>query len=348
MSATFEHPQQFKAMQWPREEAQKMEMKNVEWKSPQQGQVVIRVHVAGLNSTDNISRYNLIGSVHYPSTPGSNIVGEIVEIGQGVRNLKKGQHVAAVLSHKGLAEYAIADEQFVCPLSDKQKSMEETVVEAFDGARIDGSLSRFEREMEHEDQQRYQEINRRMGFDGAGVCVVYGQGGCARLALDILRNCQSRVSKDSKLVLIATSDKWHAKDYGLQEQDFLCVSKHNLAKELRNRGGARFVVAVDQPQHGLEQLLDGMRYRSQMIVLNPDRDHKVQLPLGNVIAKDLSIRAPVYADSKSIERALDLFQRNNIKVPTNRYKFDQDQVNEAWQQLEKRTKFDAPIILMHN
>jgi len=29
-----------------------------------------------------------------------------------------------------------------------------------------GSIRRFEREMEHEDQQRCQEINKRMGFEG--------------------------------------------------------------------------------------------------------------------------------------------------------------------------------------
>lgn len=39
-----------------------------------------------------------------------------------------------------------------------------------------GSIRRFEREMEHEDQQRCQEINKRMGFEGFGICVVYGEG----------------------------------------------------------------------------------------------------------------------------------------------------------------------------
>ena len=111
---------------------------------------------------------------------------------------------------------------------------------------------------------------------------------------------------------------------------------------------SRESIAVDQPCQGLEELLDGMRYRSQMIVLNPHRNDKVQLPLGNIIAKDLSIRAPCFADTKSIEKALELFDRNNIKVPTNRYKFEQDQINEAWKEVENRSKFDAPIILMHS
>ena len=90
-----------------------------------------------------------------------------------------------------------------------------------------------------------------------------------------------------------------------------------------------------------------MRYRSQMIVLNPCRNDKVQLPLGNIIAKDLSIRAPCFVDTKSIEKALELFDRNNIKVPTNRYKFEGNEINQAWKEVENRSKFDAPIILMH-
>ena len=38
--------------------------------------------------------------------------------------------------------------------------------------------------MEHEDQQRCQEINKRMGFEGSGVCVVYGEGS-VRLSLSL-------------------------------------------------------------------------------------------------------------------------------------------------------------------
>lgn len=91
-----------------------------------------------------------------------------------------------------------------------------------------------------------------------------------------------------------------------------------------------------------------MRYRSEMVVLNPFRNQQVSLPLGNIIAKDLSIRAPCWADSKSIEHALDLFEKSKIKVGTNRYKFDQNQVNEAWKEMDTRSKFDAPIILVHS
>jgi len=48
--------------------------------------------------------------------------------------------------------------------------------------------------------------------------------------------------KDSKFILISTSEKWKAQDYGLQDQDMLCAGKHDIAKELRTRGGAHFVL----------------------------------------------------------------------------------------------------------
>ncbi|GAA6061811.1 hypothetical protein JCM10212_004867, partial [Sporobolomyces blumeae] len=209
-SSQMNHPSSFKAAQWTQENAQQLEIRDVEWRSPRHGEVVIRVHAAGLNSTDNIARYNLIGSVKYPTTPGSNVVGQVVQVGQGVKHVKEGQHVVAILSHKGLAEYAVAHEMSVCPLSDQQKSREDVVVQAFDGARIEESVRRYERELQHEDEQRYREINRRLGFEGEGCCVVYGEGGLARMAIEVLRRCESRMMKSSKIVLVALSSRWPA------------------------------------------------------------------------------------------------------------------------------------------
>ena len=53
--------------------------------------------------------------------------------------------------------------------------------------------------------------------------------------------------KDFKFLLISTSEKWKAQDYGLQDQDMLCAGKHDIAKELRTRGGAHFVLG-ERPQ----------------------------------------------------------------------------------------------------
>jgi len=55
------------------------------------------------DDSDNISRYNLIGKIHYPTTPGSNVVGEIVQVGQGVKHFKQGQHVVGELMKSSLS-----------------------------------------------------------------------------------------------------------------------------------------------------------------------------------------------------------------------------------------------------
>ena len=95
-------------------------------------------------------------------------------------------------------------------------------------------------------------------------------------------------------------------------------------------------------------MLEGMRYRSEMVVLNPWRDQDVQLSLGNVISKDLSIRSPAWVDAKSIERALVLVEKHKIKIGCNKFPFDQAQVNQAWRELENKEKFDAPIVMVHS
>jgi len=48
--------------------------------------------------------------------------------------------------------------------------------------------------------------------------------------------------KDSKLVLVTNSEKWSAQDYGIDSQDMLCVQKCDINKEIRARGGAKFVI----------------------------------------------------------------------------------------------------------
>lgn len=64
------------------------------------------------------------------------------------------------------------------------------------------------------------------------------------MAIDILRNCPSSrlMTKDTRVLLVTTSEKWKAQDYGLQDQDYLCASKQDISKELRSRGGAKFVL----------------------------------------------------------------------------------------------------------
>lgn len=86
------------------------ETRETERPTPQKGQVLIEVQAFGLNYADVMARLGL-----YPEMPpmpailGYDVVGDIVEIGEGVTDWAVGDHVVALTRFGGYAEYALAD-----------------------------------------------------------------------------------------------------------------------------------------------------------------------------------------------------------------------------------------------
>ena len=81
--------------------------------------VRIRVRAAGLNFADSLmlrGRYQ--EKPPLPFTPGLELAGEIDALGAGVRGLRVGQRVMAVVNHGAFAEKAVARADDVVPLPD--------------------------------------------------------------------------------------------------------------------------------------------------------------------------------------------------------------------------------------
>lgn len=76
---------------------------------PGDGEVLIRVHAAGVNRPDVVQRQG-----NYPPPPGASdlpgleVAGEIVALGKGVETPMIGEHVCALLTGGGYAEFAVA------------------------------------------------------------------------------------------------------------------------------------------------------------------------------------------------------------------------------------------------
>jgi NADPH:quinone reductase-like Zn-dependent oxidoreductase len=82
--------------------------------APQEGEVLVRVHAAGVNPIDWKIRQGLrkqILSMQFPYIPGMEIAGVVEEVGAGVTTLKVGQAVYGRSKTGAYAEYAIAAEQ---------------------------------------------------------------------------------------------------------------------------------------------------------------------------------------------------------------------------------------------
>ena len=78
---------------------------------PDEGEVLIRVHAAGLNFPDTLiiqDKYQIKAPL--PFAPGGELSGVVEAVGPGVQRLKAGDRVAALTHWGGFADYAIAQE----------------------------------------------------------------------------------------------------------------------------------------------------------------------------------------------------------------------------------------------
>jgi NADPH2:quinone reductase len=88
---------------------------------PQGGELLVRVHAAGLNGADI---HQLKGG--YPAPPGSppdipglELAGEVVGLGRGARRFELGDRVMAVVGGGGQAELALVHERAAMPVPDE-------------------------------------------------------------------------------------------------------------------------------------------------------------------------------------------------------------------------------------
>lgn len=86
---------------------------------PAEGQALIRVAAAGVNFADIARRYNrYLEPTAFPYTPGSEIVGEIVELGPDVVEegwLRLGARVMGMCPSGGYAEYVVTSPRLLAP-----------------------------------------------------------------------------------------------------------------------------------------------------------------------------------------------------------------------------------------
>src|SRR3954449_9392359 len=87
---------------------------------PAKGEILVRVHAAGLNGADILQRKGA-----YPAPPGSppdipglELAGEVVARGPGAERFAEGDRVMAVVGGGGQAELAVVHERAAMPVPD--------------------------------------------------------------------------------------------------------------------------------------------------------------------------------------------------------------------------------------
>ncbi len=91
-------------------EPEALEARTLAAPSPGPGQIAIEVQAIGCNFADVLicrGRYQL--KPELPFSPGSEVAGRVSAIGQGVRDFREGDEVAAQLGYGGYASHVVAD-----------------------------------------------------------------------------------------------------------------------------------------------------------------------------------------------------------------------------------------------
>lgn len=102
-------------VEWGQPEA--LQLNEIELPAPGPGQVLVRVDAAGVNFPDLLivqKKYQLQPPL--PFTPGAELAGEVLAVGDGVKHLRPGQAVAALAMLGGFAEQAIVPAAQCMPL----------------------------------------------------------------------------------------------------------------------------------------------------------------------------------------------------------------------------------------
>lgn len=85
--------------------------------APRAGEVLVKVHAAGVNRPDILQRKGLYPPPHgVTDIPGLEVAGEVVALGKGARKFRKGAKVCALLSGGGYAQYVAVPEAQCLPM----------------------------------------------------------------------------------------------------------------------------------------------------------------------------------------------------------------------------------------
>lgn len=87
---------------------------------PKGHQVLIEIHAIGVNYADTARREGqYVVPTKLPFIPGAEIAGVVVETGESVTNVQKGDRVVTLIESGGYAELALADSRGLIPLQEK-------------------------------------------------------------------------------------------------------------------------------------------------------------------------------------------------------------------------------------
>lgn len=252
-----------------KEKGGNFEIVDIDKPSPKENEVLIKVEACGICHSDAFVKDGLFPGINYPRVPGHEVVGIVEEVGSKINTWKKEQRVgvgwhgghcfncepcrrgdfiscekaqiSGISYDGGYAEYMCAPQEAIAAIPEELSSAEAAPLLCA-GITVFNAL-------------------RNSGIKPGELVAVQGIGGLGHLAV------QYAAKMGMRTVAISTSNdkKELAKELGAHH--FINTDEQNAAKELKNLGGAKLILATAPYSKAITSVIGGLGVDGKLLMV---------------------------------------------------------------------------------
>ncbi|BGO94396.1 hypothetical protein JCM10020v2_006099 [Rhodotorula toruloides] len=310
------------------EKGKPLEIRDVEYKSPKSGHIVVKVLASGVCHSDSIVVDQAMPT-GLPRVPGHEIVGDVVEVPEDEKRWKVGDRVGSGW-HGGNC--------FNCDRGDFVTCENENINGIItDGGHAEYVTLRTEavcyipREMDPAKAAPL--LN--MDVHPGDVVAIQGVGGLGHLGIQFANKMGYKT--------VAVSRGPEKKDFAtkLGAHVYIDSNAEDPAEALQKLGGAKVIAAVAPSGKAMEQLIGGLAVNGQLLTLAVA--DKLEVPIMTLIQKRASVRGWPSGSAADSEDTVKFAQTSGVECMVEEYPLDK--VNEAFNaMMEGKARFRSVLV----
>jgi len=320
-------------------------LKDVPEPRPGKGEVRIKVTACGICHSDMFVRDGLFPGISYPRIPGHEVVGEVDQTGEGVRDFKKGDvvgvgwhgghcftcpacragdfilcsraQITGISTDGGYAQYMLAPEDALARVPEGMDAAEAAPLLCA-GVTTYNSL-------------------RHAGALPGDIVAVLGVGGLGHLGIQF----SSKMGYRTVALSNGPSKADLARSLGAH--DYIDMKAANAVEVLSRMGGAKVILATAPDSQTISQLVDGLGRNGKMVLLGADTRPLQVSPL-QLIGQRKSISGWPSGDAMDSEETMKFARLTGIRAMVER--FPLEKAEEAYQvMIQNKARFRVVLTL---
>ncbi|KAM0473523.1 hypothetical protein ACHAP7_008189 [Fusarium lateritium] len=297
------------------------ELRDVPLKHPSNGQVLVKVLACGVCFSDVATGGGHMGDV-FPRVPGHEIIGEVVEVGEGVSTIKNGDRVGGPW-HGGhdrtcrqcqRAQFQMCDNKAINGVSQDGGFAEYVLLRAEAAVRVPKELDPAEAAPLLCAGVTVFNGIRKMHVEQGNLVAVQGLGGLGHLAV------QYAYKMGYEVAVLSSGDEKADFAKKLGAHHYINTKKSDPAEELNKLGGAAIIVQTAPNPKAVTPLVKGLAPEGKLLSLAPTGPTEIDIvPL---VMKGASVVGWPSGHALDAEEALRFSMTHDVKCMVEKYPFE--------------------------